>query len=124
MTDLATIERDRQRVMNPLTLERLAANASDLSRTHRLVNVFRVFIEADVGVLCSDLEAAGFALEARGRPLSHGGTRYWTVEARLNMVPALTSVNSMTDCCVGIAVRNKADYDGWYAEVVPTAFNP
>lgn len=124
MTDLAAAERNRQRTMNPVTLERLAANASDLSRTHGLANVFHAFIEANVEHLCRDLEAAGFVLDDRGKPLSHAGTRYWKVEARVDMVPVLASVDSMTDRCVDIAVRNSVDYDGWYAEVVPTASAP
>jgi len=118
MTEPRKIERDRQRLMNPVTLERLAANASDLSRTHGLINVFHVFAEASVVALSRDLEGAGFSIEDGGEPLLHGGSRYWKVEARVDMVPVLAALNLMTDSCVDIAVRNSVDYDGWYTEVV------
>lgn len=109
--------RESQRAMNPLTLERLKANGSDLSRPHCLFNVFHIYQHPQVDALCRDLEAAGFLIHDSGTPLEYQGTHYWKVEGCIETVPTLAAVNRMTDQCVEIAGRHDADYDGWYTEV-------
>jgi hypothetical protein len=109
---------ESQRAMNPVTLERLIANGSDLSFPHRLLNVFHVYDRSHLEPLCRDLKAAGFQIHDSGTPHVYQGVHYWKVEGALEVVPALAAVNSMTDRCVDIATSFGADYDGWYTEVV------
>ena len=113
-----TTERDRQRTMNPSTLEQLAAKGSDLSLTHHLVNVFIVAKETELGSLVSTLERSGFQIEDRGSLQSDNDTQYWLVEASIDSVPAIGFLNDMTDGCVGMAETCGVEYDGWYTQVV------
>jgi len=83
--------------MNPQTLERLRENGSDLSRPHRLYNVFHIYRPPEANSLCRDLEAAGFLIHESGTVLVCEGTLYWKVEGCIEAVPTLAVVNSMTD---------------------------
>jgi len=111
-------ERNTQRRLNPVTLERLAANGSDLTRAHRIRNVFHVFSEGHIASLRHDLGRSNFNLEDKGKSPSRHDEQYWEVEVEALLVPNLVSINAMTDRCVEIASRYDAEYDGWYTEVV------
>lgn len=121
MNQPTTSDRDTQRARNPVTLQRLAANGSDLSHPHVIQNVFHVYDQRNLAGLCEALEAARFDLRDRGTPLVFQGTSYWNVEACRETVPELESLNRMTDDCVALATEHEADYDGWYTEVVSHA---
>lgn len=105
--------------MNPVTLERLVANGSDLSRPHHIVNVFHVFQKSGVDALIAALEDLGFTIEDRGSPQHHANTEYWKIEASTDIVPRIDAINSMTDRCVEAAHIHQTDFDGWFTEVVP-----
>ena len=120
MSETTDGERERQRAMNPVTLERLRVNGSDLARVHQLINVFHAFAEPSLDTLDRALESSGFALEERGERLEYEGAPYWKVEARVDLVPTLEAIHAMTDRCVEIAMRHDAEYDGWYTEVIRT----
>ena len=118
MSETTEGERERQRAMNPVTLERLRVNGSDLARLHPVVNVFHAFGEPSLDRLDRALESSGFVLQERGERLEYEGTPYWKVEARIDLVPTLEAIHAMTDRCVDIATRHDAEYDGWYTEVI------
>lgn len=124
MRSARTGGREFQRAMNPLTLERLSANGSDLSRPHCLFNVFHIYQRPQVESLRRDLEAVGFLIHDSGTLLEYQGTHYWKAEGCIEIVPTLAAVNSMTDQCVEVAGRHDADYDGWYTEVVTSESEP
>lgn len=68
----------RQRLMNPLTLERLAAKGSNMGVPHKIINVFYVYDRSNIDALNRDLGRAGFVLEDRGTPFSDEGVSYWS----------------------------------------------
>jgi Regulator of ribonuclease activity B len=106
-----------QRGRNPVTLERLVANGSDVTRPHTITSVLFVFDENDGETLRDALREAGYDVDNDLLPLTANGQRYWKLEARCVLVPTVELLGEMTDRCVELAEINGGEYDGWFTEV-------
>jgi hypothetical protein len=107
-----------QRRMNPQTVAALKENGADVSKIHKIINVFYANTEDSAAMLVKTLEDEGFELIDPGGRLMYQGREHWAVHAALDMVPAINRLNSMTDRCVDVAGPYQCEYDGWYTEPV------
>ena len=105
--------------MNPLTIQKLSENGSNLQEPHILWSAVHVFSESDVDPLMVALEAAGYEVQKPAEAKVYQETRYWLVTPSLALVPTVEVVGRMTDELVTIVSEFEAEYDGWYTEVVP-----
>lgn len=111
-------EQEKHALRNPVVLERLIANGSDLTKPHHIVNVFYAFEENKVPQLLTKLREDGLKIETPGPIRQFEDQTYWLVEASLDLVPNGKRLTEMTDHCVILASQAGVDYDGWYTQVV------
>jgi regulator of RNase E activity RraB len=105
--------------MNPVTLERLRANGSNLGAPHRIMNVFYVPEEFASLELRRKLLALGHDILHESGPEVESEARQWTIESLVIMMPVVESLDALTDACVDLAEIYNGMYDGWYTEVIP-----
>jgi hypothetical protein len=105
--------------MNPQSLALLGEKGVLLGATIRITNAFYAENELMADSLEISLIGYGFRTIERTLSCSSKNLGKFYIEANINIVLTLSSLDDMTDLCVDIAQHCGAEYDGWFTEVQP-----
>jgi regulator of RNase E activity RraB len=107
----------QQREFNPHTLLALLEEGSDLSKTHKINNVFYVFSSDKISEISIKLKLKGFNnIEVMEN--KEAENIYWSIHAAYSLIPNIRAIDELTDLCCEIADLFDSDYDGWYTQLV------
>ena len=107
-----------QRQWNPGTLRLLEKKGTNLSRIHKIINVFHIFEKERIADLRIALTEKGFEICNLTKITENDEITYWSLHAQVEFVPSTQLLNEMTDGCIDLAYSFGADYDGWYTQPV------
>jgi hypothetical protein len=105
--------------MNPESLALLREKGVLLGSTILITNAFYANNETIADSLATCLTGHGFRAIEQTIASSEADSGKLYVEANIDVVLGLSTLNEMTDLCVDIAEHCHAEYDGWFTEVQP-----
>ncbi len=111
--------RGLQRRMNPESIALLREKGVSSGTTITITNAFYAGTGSIADSLESCLAERGFRAIEETLAASEENSGKLYVEADIDVVLGLSSLNGMTDLCVDIAQQCHAEYDGWFTEVQP-----
>lgn len=96
-----------------LVIEALIKNGSDVTKEHQIDFFFDFAKFEQAAPVAQALDAEGYEVK-----MYENGDKSFSIEAKSNMVPSITTMRNLTAKFESLAVKHGGVYDGWGAEVV------